>query len=67
MEAHGAEINDRSRLLPGGTQIIIINGCQIPLDFKNGLPYHRCRKPIETELDLLPHIIMTSDIEWYPS
>jgi hypothetical protein len=67
VEAHGAEINDRSRSLPGGKQRISIDGYQIPLDFKNGLPYLRCRKPTETELGLLPHIIMTSAIEWDPS
>jgi hypothetical protein len=67
MEAQGAEINNPSRLLPGGKQRNSIDGYQIPLDFKNGLPYLRCRKPTETELGLLPHIIMTSDIEWDPS
>jgi Reverse transcriptase (RNA-dependent DNA polymerase) len=67
MEAYGAEINDRSRLLPGGKQSIIMDGYQIPLDFKNGLPYLRCRKPTEDELGLLPHIIMTSDVDWDPS
>jgi hypothetical protein len=67
MEAHGADINDRSRLLPGGKQRTSIDGYQIPLVFKNGLPYLRCRKPTETELGLLPHIIMTSDNEWDPS
>jgi threonine dehydrogenase-like Zn-dependent dehydrogenase len=39
MEAHGSDINDRSRHLPGGKQRILINGYQLPLDFKNGLPY----------------------------
>jgi hypothetical protein len=67
MEAHGADINDRSRLLPGVKQRISIDGYQIPLDFKDGSPYLRCCKPTETELALLPHIIMTSDIEWDPS
>jgi hypothetical protein len=38
MEAHGADINDRSQLLPGGKQRILIDGYQSPLDFKNGLP-----------------------------
>jgi hypothetical protein len=37
MEAHGADINDRSRLLPGGKQRILIDGYQLPLAFKNGL------------------------------
>jgi hypothetical protein len=67
MEAHGAEINNRSWLLPGGKQRISIDGYQITVDFKNGLPYLWCRKPTETELALLPHIIMTSDIEWDPN
>jgi uncharacterized membrane-anchored protein len=45
MEAFGADINDRSRLLPGGKQRIVIDDYQLPLDFKNGLPYLSCRKP----------------------
>jgi hypothetical protein len=67
MEAHGANINDRSRLLPGGKQRILIDGYQMPLDFKNGLPYLRCHIPTPGELESLPHIIMTSDVEWEPS
>jgi hypothetical protein len=67
MEAFGADINDRSRLLPGGQQRILIDGYQLPLDFKNGLPYLRCRKPTDEELSLLPHIIMTADLDWDPS
>jgi hypothetical protein len=51
----------------GGKQCILVDGHQLPLDFKNGLPYLRCRKPTEAELGLLPHNIMTSDIEWDPS
>ena len=67
MEAYGADINDRSRLLPGGKQRILMDGYQIPLDINNGLPYLRCRKPTEGELGSLPHIIMTSDVDWDPS
>jgi hypothetical protein len=33
MEAHGANINDPSRHLPGGKQRILIDGYQLPLDF----------------------------------
>jgi hypothetical protein len=67
MEAFGADINDCSRMIPGGNQRILVDGYQLPLDFKNGLPYLRCRKPTEAELSLLPHIITTSDVEWDPS
>jgi hypothetical protein len=67
MEAFGADINDCSRLLPGGKQRIVIDGYQLPLDFKNDLPYLSCRKPSEAELSSLPHIIMTSDVDWDPT
>ena len=67
MEAYGADINDRSRLLPGGKQRILMDGYQMSLEFKNGLAYLRCRKPTDEELCSLPHVIMTSDIDWDPS
>jgi hypothetical protein len=66
MLAHGADINDRSCLLPGNKQRILILGYQLPLDVMNGLPYFRCYKPTENELASLPHIVMTSDVEWDP-
>ena len=31
------------------------------------LPYLSCRKPTNNELKSLPHIIMTSDVDWDPS
>jgi hypothetical protein len=46
---------------------MLIDGYQLPLDFKNGLPYLQCLKPTEDELSSLPHIVMTSDMEWDPS
>ena len=67
MEHHGAEINDRSTLLPGGKQRILIDNYPIPLDIIGGLPYLCCHKPTDEEVATLPHIIMTSDVEWDPS
>jgi hypothetical protein len=66
MEAYGADINDWPRYLPGGKQRILIDGCQIPLEFTHGLAYLRCCKPTEGETGLLPHVIMTSYIDWDP-
>jgi hypothetical protein len=67
-EAYGAENKDRSQLLPGGLQRIVIDGYQIlPLDFKHGVPYLPCRKPTDAELQTLPHIIMTADKYWNQS
>jgi hypothetical protein len=67
MESHGADINEKTRLLPGGKQRIIMDDYQIPLDINNGLAYLRCRPPTTHELETLPHIIMTADVNWNPS
>jgi hypothetical protein len=67
MEPFGADINDRHRSLPGGKQRVLMDGYQIPLQFKNGLAYLLYRKPTEEELGLLPHEVMTSDVDWDPS
>jgi hypothetical protein len=45
MEHFGAKINDRSSLLPGGKQHILMDGYQLPLDINNGLAYLQCHKP----------------------
>ena len=66
MEHYGAIVEDKSRRL-GGKQRILMDGYQIPLDFHNGLPYLPCRPPTPEEVQTLPHIIMTSDIDWDPS
>jgi hypothetical protein len=44
-----------------------MDGYQIPLLFKNGLAYLPCRNPTEEEIGLLPHVVMTSDVDWDPS
>ena len=67
MEHFGADINDKSLRLPNGKQRILMDGYQIPLDFHNGLPYLQCRPPTPDDLDTLPHVIMTSDVDWDPS
>jgi hypothetical protein len=44
-----------------------MDGYQIPLTFQNGLPYLQCCMPTQAEVDSLPHLIMTSDIDWDPT
>jgi hypothetical protein len=58
MESHGADINEKPHLVPGGKQRILMDGYQILLDINNGLAH---------ELETLPHIITTADIDWNPS
>ena len=67
MEHYGAEINDKSLRLPGGKQRIVMDGYQIPLAFRNGLAYLKCRPPTDDEVDSLPHLIMTADVDWDPT
>jgi hypothetical protein len=67
MEHDGDDINDKSLRLPGGKQGILMDGYQIPLNFHNGLPYLQCRPSTANELETLPHLIMTSNIDWDPS
>jgi hypothetical protein len=63
MEAYGADVNGRSRHLHEEKQRILMDGYQIPLEFKNGLAYLRCRILTEDELATIPHIVMSSDLE----
>jgi hypothetical protein len=45
MKHYGAGINDKINSLPVGKQLIPMDGYQIPLAFRNGLPYLPCRAP----------------------
>jgi hypothetical protein len=67
MEHYGAEINEKSLFLPGGQQRVVMDGYQIPLTFCNGLAYLKCRPPTDDEVDSLPHVIMTADVDWDPT
>jgi hypothetical protein len=67
MEHFGAEINDKYLRLLGGLPSILMDGYQTPLAFDNGLPYLKCCTPTNEEVTSLPHVIMTSDIDWDPT
>jgi hypothetical protein len=40
---------------------------QIPLAFYNGRSHLKCRPTSNEEVTYLPHVIMTSDIDWDPT
>ena len=66
-EAHRNVAHDRSMKV-GGTQCIRTNeGCVIPLDIINGLPYLKMQPHTQTEWDTLPHVIFTSGDDWDPT
>ena len=67
LEYHGVTIDDKSKHV-GGTQCMrTIEGYLIPLNFFSGLAYVRMRPYTDQEWDTLPHVILSSDLEWDPS
>jgi hypothetical protein len=68
LEAYKQDVNDRSRHTPGGLQrILTVDGYEVPLLIRNGLPYLNIRPYSDHEFDTLRHVIMTSDDDWDPS
>jgi hypothetical protein len=68
LESFGNKVDDRSVKLKQGSQTITtLDGYVIPLNFINGLPYMPIRPYTDSEREKLPHVILTSDVEWDPS
>jgi hypothetical protein len=69
MAHYGHDVNDKSIRSPCGTgkqRIITPDGHFIPLDIVDGLPYMPMSQPTEEDMDNLPHIILTGDMDWDP-
>ena len=61
------EVSDRA-VKNGGTQrIVTLDGYIIPISIKNGLPRIHLRPYTDDEWETLPHVVMTSDVNWDPS
>lgn len=68
LESFGLQVDDRSKVLSAGTQTITTpEGYVLPLDFKNGLPYLPIRPYSDAKWNNLPHVCLTSDVDWDPS
>jgi hypothetical protein len=62
------DVDDRFIKVPGGLQRIQTNaGYVIPINIQNGLPYVKMRPYTDEEWDTLPHVILTSDVNWDPA
>jgi hypothetical protein len=62
------DVNDKSFLVPGGLQHIqTLDGYIIPLSIQNGLTRLNIPPYTDQEFDTLPHVILTSKLEWDPS
>ena len=68
MASFGLDVNERPKHLIGGRQSIVTQeGFVIPLAIRQGLAYMDMHPPTDEELDLLEHVVFTSDQEWDPS
>jgi hypothetical protein len=68
LEHYQNVVNDRSIKVQGGLQrILTLDGYVIPINIVDGLPYISLRPYDDDEWDKLPHIILTSNLDWDPS
>ena len=62
------EVNDKSIHVPGGLQrIVTLDGYILPLAIKDGLARLDIRPHTDHEFATLPHVFLTSELEWDPS
>ena len=66
LEMYKNQVDDYSQMVGGNQYIQILNGYIIPLDIQDGLPYMPLCAPTDNELDTLPSIILTSNVNWDP-
>ena len=67
MESHGQSIDDKAIAAGGKQQVVTADGYAIPLHVREGLVYMDMRPHTDSEFERLPHIILTSDLQWDPS
>jgi hypothetical protein len=68
LEWYKNDVNDKSINSTGGLlRILTVDGYIIPLNIKDGLACLSIRPYTDHEWDNLPHVILTSEIEWDPS
>jgi uncharacterized membrane protein len=62
------DVNDKTILVPSGLQRIqTLDGYIIPLSIQDGLTCLNIHPYTDQEFDTLPHVILTSELEWDPS
>ena len=68
VENYGNDVNDKSLKVRGGTQCLAtLDGCAIPLRIRGGLAYIDMCPPSDEELDDLPQVVLTTDMDWDPT
>jgi hypothetical protein len=68
LEHYQNDVNDHSIKVHGGLQrILTLDGYVIPINIVGGLPYISMHPYMDDEWDTLPHVILTSNIDWDPT
>lgn len=68
LEAYFNTVNEKSlRFDPKGQLITTNDGFELPLNIRNGLAYLDMRPYTDAEWNTLPHVVMTSDVDWDPT
>ena len=66
MEMFQQTICEKSRKVGGHQCIVTKDGYVIPINIRSGLPYVTMRPYTDRELDRLPQVHLTSDLDWDP-
>jgi len=67
LEWYKNDVNNKSIKVSGGMQCIRTNnGYVIPISIRDGLPYIAVCPFSDEEWDNLPHVVLTSDMDWDP-
>jgi len=68
LEHSGCKVNEKSPVITGETpHIMTTDGYCIPISIKRGLPYIKMRPFRDEDWEKLPHVALTSPMEWDPS
>lgn len=66
VEHYKNNVDDKSAHLGGKQRVVTLDGYIIPLQIRNGLAFLDMQPPTQSEMETLPHITFTADIDWDP-
>jgi hypothetical protein len=67
LESFDLTVDGKSRRKGGKQRIVTPDGWVIPLQIRNGLAYIDMHPPTDQEIQDLPSLVFTSDVDWDPS
>jgi hypothetical protein len=67
LEHYKLDVSDKSIRVGGLQRITTLDNYAFPLDVVDGLVYLQVRPFTDDEWNKLPHVIMTSDVDWEPA